>query len=110
MREAIIFKDAQEKVKLIISGRTLVGHALGGDLKCLEIKHPRKKIRDTSKYSGFRVATKGHPPSLKKLVSEHFNFEIQKGQHSSVEDARATMALFRKFKSEIDSEAITKYK
>ena len=29
MREAIIFKDAQEKVKLIISGRTLVGHALG---------------------------------------------------------------------------------
>lgn len=110
MKEAISFVEAQEKVKSIITGKTLVGHALGGDLKCLELKHPRKKIRDTSKYSGFRVETKGHAPSLKKLTLQHFNLEIQKGQHSSVEDARATMALFRKFKSQIDSEATLKFK
>lgn len=110
MLEAIPFAEAQEKVKNIIAGKTLVGHALGGDLKCLELKHPQKKIRDTSKYSGFRIETKGYPPSLKKLISQHFKYDIQKGLHSSVEDARATMALFRKFKSEINQEAIAKYK
>ncbi|PSK37664.1 hypothetical protein C7M61_003371 [Candidozyma pseudohaemuli] len=110
MAEAIPFAEAQKKVESLIKGKFLVGHALGGDLKCLELKHPRNKIRDTSKYSGFRVETKGHPPSLKKLVSQYFKYDIQKGLHSSVEDARATMALFRKFKSEIDQEAIAKYK
>lgn len=110
MKEAITFVEAQEKVTSIIQGKTLVGHALGGDLKCLKLKHPRKKVRDTSKYSGFRIETKGHSPSLKKLILQHFKLEIQRGLHSSVEDARATMALFRKFKSEIDMESIAKHK
>jgi len=39
---------------------------------------------------------------LKKLALEVLGIEIQGGEHSSVEDARACMLLYRKFRDEIE--------
>jgi len=62
------------------------------------------KVRDTARFSGFRKYSAGKTPSLKKLVKEILGVEIQEGQHSSVEDARAAMLLFRRHKSAFDTE------
>jgi RNA exonuclease 4 len=66
--------------------------------------HPKKDIRDTSRFSGFRKYSMGKTPSLKKLAKELLGVEIQGGQHSSIEDARATMLLFRRNKQAFDVE------
>jgi len=41
---------------------------------------------------------------LKKLAKEILGVDIQGGEHSSIEDARATMLLFRRHKSAFDIE------
>lgn len=105
MRDALPFKNAQQLVKNILKDKKLVGHALSGDLKCLKMDFPKRDIRDTSKYSLFRQRAKGRAPSLKRLVLDEFNLDIQSGQHSSIEDARACMLLYRVHKAGIDSES-----
>lgn len=51
--------------------------------------------------------TKGSTPSLKRLAKELLNIDIQSGEHSSVEDARAAMQLYcnvaKQWESQIDS-------
>ncbi|KAH8556597.1 RNA exonuclease 4 [Umbelopsis sp. PMI_123] len=99
---AISFKEAQKKVADIIKDRILVGHAVYNDLKALMLDHPRILIRDTSRYKPFRKHSKGRTPGLKLLVKEVLSISIQSGSHSSVEDARFTMLLYKKVKSEWD--------
>ncbi|XP_077284378.1 RNA exonuclease 4 isoform X2 [Arctopsyche grandis] len=88
------FDVVQKEVAEILKGRYLVGHALRNDLDVLFLSHPASKIRDTSKYKPFKMITKGRIPSLKRLSEELLGVNIQKGEHSSVEDARATMQLY----------------
>ncbi|PQE26607.1 RNA exonuclease 4 protein [Rutstroemia sp. NJR-2017a BVV2] len=104
MSTARSFSSVQKSVSEILSGRILVGHALKHDLAALGLSHPRRDIRDTSKYSGFRKYAAGRTPSLKRLAREVLGVEIQGGEHSSVEDARATMLLFRRVKAELEGE------
>ncbi|KAG2188351.1 hypothetical protein INT44_001104 [Umbelopsis vinacea] len=99
---AISFKEAQKKVAEIIKDRILVGHAVYNDLKALMLDHPRILIRDTSRYKPFRKHSKGRTPGLKLLVKEVLSISIQSGSHSSVEDARFTMLLYKKVKSDWD--------
>jgi RNA exonuclease 4 len=73
------------------------------------IGHPKRDIRDTSRFAGFRKYASGRTPSLKKLASEVLGVDIQNGAHSSIEDARATMLLFRKFKQQFDIEHAKRY-
>ena len=61
-------------------------------------------VRDTARFSGFRKYSAGKTPSLKKLVKEILGVEIQEGEHSSIEDARAAILLFRRHKSAFDTE------
>jgi len=105
------FKDVQSDLKIILDGRILVGHAVKNDLDALIMKHDTRNIRDTSKYSKFRALgmIPGRTPSLKILAEKLLGVEIQVGAHSSVEDARATMALFRLEKEGFDTEVISKY-
>lgn len=42
----------------------------------------------------------GRPRALRKLVQEKVGMEVQSGEHSSVEDARATMALYKTVQKE----------
>ncbi|KAF2010057.1 RNA exonuclease 4 [Aaosphaeria arxii CBS 175.79] len=103
------FKEVQEDIQTLLSNRILVGHGVKNDLDVLILKHDKRFIRDTSKYSKFREISlvPGRTPGLKHLVEKRLGVEIQTGAHSSVEDARATMALFRLEKEGFEEE-ITK--
>jgi len=98
------FEEVQEQVSKILDDRVVVGHAVRNDLEVLMLTHPKRDIRDTSRFSGFRKYSAGKVPSLKKLAKEILGVDIQGGEHSSVEDARASMLLFRRHKSAFDVE------
>jgi RNA exonuclease 4 len=97
-------KEVQADVATLLSGRVLVGHAIKNDLAVLMMSHPKMDIRDTSRHAAFREMSQGRTPSLKKLAREILGVEIQTGHHSSVEDARTTMLLFKSAKEAFDVE------
>lgn len=100
LKKAPNFKEVQNDVAAIIKNKTLVGHAIKTDLKVLFLDHPRKHIRDTAKYKPFQQRMKTKHPSLKKLAKEILSLSIQTGEHSSVEDARAAMQLYREHRKQ----------
>lgn len=104
MATARDFDEVQQEVAGILKGRVLVGHAIKNDLDAMMLSHPKRDIRDTSRFSGFRKYAAGKTPSLKKLAKEILGVDIQSGEHSSIEDARATILLFRRHKSAFDIE------
>jgi len=79
----------------IIKGRILVGHAVHNDLKVLLLSHPHNQTRDTGSYGPLRELAGSKRPSLKTLARKSLGIDIQEGEHSSVTDARATMAIYR---------------
>merc|ERR1719154_611431 len=64
--------------------------------------NPKVFTRDTAQY--FKKGSK--KPSLKSLVEMHLGESIQSGEHSSVEDARATMEIYVKFRDEWEESLI----
>lgn len=104
LKSARTFESVQADVAKLLDGRILVGHAIRHDLDALLLGHPKRDIRDTSRYPGFRQLAGGRTPSLKKLAQEVLGADIQSGEHSSVEDARATMLLFRREKEGFERE------
>lgn len=98
------FAIVQAEVAALLKGRVLVGHSVRNDLEVLELDHPRRDVRDTARYPPYRAMAGGVSPRLKVLVSELLGLEIQGGEHSSVEDARATMMLFRRDKAGFERE------
>ncbi|KAJ8301820.1 hypothetical protein KUTeg_020807 [Tegillarca granosa] len=83
-REGIEFSVVQKEVADVLKNRTLVGHAIHNDLKVLYLSHPKKKIRDTSRYKPFRTLFNGRIPSLKKLTAQVLSVKVQEGEHDSV--------------------------
>ncbi|KAI7862397.1 ribonuclease H-like domain-containing protein [Spinellus fusiger] len=98
--KALSFQEAQQQVADLIKGRVLIGHAVHNDLKALMLDHPALFLRDTSRYKPFRKLASGRTPGLKTLVQKILEITIQSGSHSSVEDARFTMLLYKKVKDE----------
>ncbi|XP_044035021.1 RNA exonuclease 4 [Siniperca chuatsi] len=94
----------QREVGEILQGRIVVGHAIHNDLKILLLDHPKKKIRDTQKYKPFKKTVKSGRPSLKLLCREILNVKVQQGEHSSVQDAQATMRLYTLVKKQWEAE------
>ncbi|KAJ3138870.1 3'-5' exonuclease [Geranomyces variabilis] len=90
------FKEVQQRVADLIKDRIVVGHALKNDFSALLLQHPGKLVRDTALYKPFRALAKGRAPALRKLAKELLAIDIQKGEHSSVEDAKVAMLLYRK--------------
>ena len=100
MDAAVSFRRAQREVAAVLSGKILVGHALKNDMSALEYSHPEQDIRDTACY---RPLLKQHAngswrPNSLKALSAALGHMIQGGEHSSVEDARASMMVFRKYR------------
>jgi RNA exonuclease 4 len=91
--------DCRQKVANLLRGKILVGHALKNDLDALLLQHPKQDIRDTAKYQFFQRlgANKWRPRKLKDLALQHLGLKIQvKGEsHDSIDDASATMELFK---------------
>ncbi|GAO19912.1 hypothetical protein UVI_02039090 [Ustilaginoidea virens] len=109
MRFARQFEDVQNEVFSLINGRVLVGHDLRHDLDALKLTHPPKDVRDTAKHQTFKKYSHGRKPALRILARELLGVEIQQGPHSSTEDARVTMLLFRKHKSQFDIDHANRY-
>lgn len=97
LQNAPSFREVQAEVAELIKGRVLVGHAIHNDLSALLLSHPRPMIRDTATFQPLRDLAKTKFPGLRKLANLVLGIEIQQRgeEHSSVEDARTTMAIFR---------------
>ncbi|KAK6363511.1 3'-5' exonuclease [Orbilia blumenaviensis] len=109
MAKAITLEEAQKKVHDIIDGKILIGHAIHNDLEALFLSHPKRDIRDTARHQPFRKIAKQKNPGLKRLAKEILGLDIQGAAHSSVEDARVTMMLYKKDKKEFEKLAAEKY-
>ncbi|KAK3324754.1 ribonuclease H-like domain-containing protein [Cercophora scortea] len=109
MSTARTFEEVQSAVAELLRGRILVGHDVKHDLQVLMLDHAPKMMRDTARFSGFKKYGNGPKPALKVLAQEILGVEIQTGQHSSIEDARVAMLLFRKHKSGFDTEHANRY-
>jgi len=93
-------ETVQKDVAKIVEGRILVGHAISHDLKVLFLSHPPHMIRDTSKFRPFKDMFDGRIPALRKLAEKILGVKIQDGEHSSIEDAKATMQLYNLYQKE----------
>ncbi|XP_046622845.1 RNA exonuclease 4 isoform X1 [Neodiprion virginianus] len=102
------FETVQREVAEILQGRLLIGHALKHDTDVLFLSHPKRMIRDTSRYKQFRKVSMGNTPSLKRLAAELLGIDIQSGEHSSVEDARTAMQLYMLYKNQWETDIRTK--
>ncbi|KAK2525046.1 hypothetical protein Q9233_009093 [Columba guinea] len=105
MLNAVPFGSAQREILRILAGKVVVGHAIYNDFKALKYFHPKELTRDTSKIP--LLNRRGGFPenvaiSLKRLVKEllHKDIQVGKSGHSSVEDARATMELYKVVEAE----------
>ncbi|RXN21690.1 RNA exonuclease 4-like protein [Labeo rohita] len=87
-------KTVQKEVAQILEGRILI----------LLLDHPKKMIRDTQKYKPFRQTAKSSRPALRVLCKEILNVKVQQGEHSSVQDAQATMRLYTLVKKQWEAE------
>jgi RNA exonuclease 4 len=109
MQEARSLEQVQADVAKILNGNVLVGHAVRNDLDALLLGHPKRDIRDTARHPPFRKFAGGGSPRLKVLAAEILGIQIQSGAHSSVQDARATMLLFRREKEAFEREHAKKW-
>lgn len=89
-----LFTKVKKDVSQILRGKLLIGHALEHDLRVLKISHPKHMIRDTSTYWQFKQLTEGRTPGLKRLTLHFLGANIQEGEHSSVQDAKAALQLY----------------
>ena len=110
MHKAITFDQAQRDVAKLLKDKVLVGHAIHHDLEALYLTHPKHSIRDTAKHTPFKTKySKGKTPGLKKLAQEILGLDIQSGEHSSVEDARATMLIYKSDRKNFEEKVRTTY-
>ncbi|KAI4205405.1 MAG: hypothetical protein LQ350_000447 [Teloschistes chrysophthalmus] len=104
LKDGRTFESVQADVAQLLNGKILVGHAVKHDLEALLLGHPKRDIRDTSKYPAYRKVAGGRTPGLKRLAKQILDVDIQTGEHSSIEDARAAMSLFRREKEGFERE------
>ncbi|KAJ3026521.1 UNVERIFIED_CONTAM: 3'-5' exonuclease [Siphonaria sp. JEL0065] len=99
-KNVMTFDEAQRKVSDLIKDKIVIGHAIKNDFQALLLDHPRRLVRDTSEFKQFKAMAKGRKPALRKLAKQILNVDIQGGEHSSVEDARVTMMIYKKYRME----------
>ena len=94
------FDTVMEQVRAIADNKIVVGHELSGDKDAMDWYPPDHMVRDTAKFRKFRQRG-GGTPSLQTLVKENLDIPgFQSGEHSSVDDARAAIQLYIKFRDE----------
>lgn len=54
------FSTVQKEIAELIRGKILVGHSLKNDLSVLFLSHPKRSIRDTSRYKPFRKVSSAY--------------------------------------------------
>ncbi|KAM3918699.1 interferon-stimulated 20 kDa exonuclease-like 2 [Leptodactylus fuscus] len=109
LTNAVPFKEAQKEVLKLLHGKLVIGHAIQNDYKALGYFHTKEMTRDTSRIPLLNRKAglaEREMASLKRLTKLVLNKDIQMGKrgHSSVEDARATMELYRAVEAEYEQE------
>ena len=97
MTGATPFHVARQEILDILRGCIVVGHNIGSDMQSLEIQDiPAAQIRDTSLHPILAKSAGGR--ALKKMAQSLLGRNIQSKSrvgHCSVEDATATMDLYK---------------
>lgn len=98
--KATPYSEARKEILKLLMGKVVIGHAIHNDFKALGYSHPAVLTRDTSRISLLNLKAgfaENECASLKRLTKAIFNRDIQSGKkgHSSVEDAKATMDLYK---------------
>ncbi|XP_036930119.1 interferon-stimulated 20 kDa exonuclease-like 2 [Acanthopagrus latus] len=112
---AMPYSEARKEILKLLSGKVVIGHAVHNDFKVLGYSHPTALTRDTSRIPllNTKAGIAVHEcASLKRLTKAIFNRDIQTGRkgHSSVEDAKATMELYKVVEVEWERELASKSK
>ncbi|KAI9601068.1 hypothetical protein H4Q26_000866 [Puccinia striiformis f. sp. tritici PST-130] len=96
LAQAGSFRKVTQEVARLIDNKILIGHAVHHDLSALSLHHPQELIRDTSTYTPlWLIANTKRSPSLKNLAKLLLGLQIQNKSHCSIDDAKATMAIYR---------------
>uniref|UniRef100_A0A8C2W8P8 Interferon stimulated exonuclease gene n=1 Tax=Cyclopterus lumpus TaxID=8103 RepID=A0A8C2W8P8_CYCLU len=111
LQDAIPFAQAREEILGILKGKVVVGHSIYNDFEVLDVLHPGHMVRDTctmrllSRLAGFPSE---RCTSLKILATRLLNRKIQVGRrgHCSVEDALASLDLYKLVEGEWESERV----
>lgn len=88
----------RDHILKICSGSVLIGHGVKTDLKVLmlgEVDYIDTGFFLDQELSELEQFQTRNPRKLKDLTSEYLNAKIQDSCHSSIIDARASMALFK---------------
>jgi len=111
LKNADGFNAVKKNVAQLIKDKILIGHAIHHDLQALAIQHPPELIRDTSTYQPLWIlANTTRSPSLKRLAKLILDLKIQKQSHCSIDDAKATMAIYRTQQEEWEDDLLMKAK
>jgi hypothetical protein len=97
------FETVKREVHSILKGKTIVGHGLSNDFKVLDYVPKRDLVWDSTEIDMFKqnhphIPGIKQPRKLKAIAKEFANNNIQlntKTGHSPLEDARASMNLYR---------------
>lgn len=95
-KKALPFEEVKKEVAAILEGKMIVGHGLDNDFAVLEYMPNPLMVWDTTKLPEY-LRNNGSAQKLKLLASKIGN-NIQKSNgkgHSPLEDARASMNLYR---------------
>ncbi|KIK60969.1 hypothetical protein GYMLUDRAFT_43508 [Collybiopsis luxurians FD-317 M1] len=101
------FDEIQRRVAELIKDRILIGHAVYNDLKALLLSHPWPLTRDTQYFAGKFKVVRSKYVALRNLVKQELDVVIQSGEHSSLTDARATMAVYRLHRKEWEKGSVS---
>ena len=95
------FKVVRAKVIELMKDKIVVGHAVHHDFEALEMPHPGdEKVRDTCSFPPLRPPKRKTTPSLRLLAEYWLDKQVQQGTHSSIEDARTAMILYKRMQVE----------
>lgn len=94
LKTALPFDIAKTEIIEILEGKIIIGHTIDSDLGPLGYEPPNELLRDISTYPQYR-GPHVYPTSLKTLMRIQFREQVQKGEHSSVEDAISAMKLYK---------------
>jgi len=96
--DVVIILSIKKKFPKILNDKLVVGHSLKNDFTALGYTPNEKTVRDLAHFKPLNE--KGKVLSLKKQTEKHLVIDIQGGEHDSIEDARASMELYKKFEKE----------
>ncbi|KAJ9057079.1 3'-5' exonuclease, partial [Entomophthora muscae] len=99
LKNAPSFSDVQQKVKEHLQGHSVVGHSLMCDFEALKLPKSDFKTHDLKAAHTWLGIPDKSSISLRILTFNLLGLKIQTNNHSSIIDAQASMAVYRKLLS-----------